>query len=1483
MQQRYVGFDLGAECIKAAEVLRDGETLSVVRTHCIEHKKDPRQALEQLFVTLDMSTCAGAAVTGRMQRMLRVAPVPMKAAVSEALPLLFGSVAPWTVVSIGSHGFAVVDIPEAGISHVRDNARCSQGTGNFLRQLVERFGLTLAQADELCAAEGDGAALSGRCPVILKTDMTHLANCGESQGRILAGLYDAVCDNVQTLVKPAPEGTRLLLIGGVARSSRIRQRFSELASKRGMVPAECTYEQARCLEAIGVAAIAARRELRIENPKDLLAPTQETHFERLPPLSQSLARVQRMQPTTPTLKPGTTVTLGLDIGSTGAKALALDVVTKQPVWHAYTYTLGNPVRAAQDLIAQLCKVEGGAPVIKAIGVTGSGREVIGSLLSSCYGREQVFVLNEIAAHAEGALHHNPNVDTIFEIGGQDAKYIRLDGGRICDAAMNEACSAGTGSFIEEQGRKLAGVGGVAEMSALALSADHGVSLGQHCSVFMAEIIDQATAAGVAVPSIVSGIYDAVVQNYLNRVKGTRSIGNLIFCQGMPFQSDALAAAVARQTGRAVVVPPHPGLTGALGIALLALRELGAAAEVSVPLARFLEAKLERRDQFVCPSTKGCGGGGNHCRVQRLTTEVAKQRQTFTWGGSCSLYDGATSAKRGGKKKLPDGAPEPFAERERLLDELCAALPANTARGTVAMSDEFALKGLVPFFATFVHALGYTPRILRHAGRADLRRGIDIANVPYCAPMQLYHGVVSRLLDEAPDYLLAPMLRELPRVAAEPNSSTCPVVQAGPGLIREALMRGNTRTRLLAPVVDMEGENFGSASVRKVCRQLAKELGCPEQWRAAFDKAHRAQDAFAAGCLALGERALAFARAHDVTPVVVLGRSYTIHNEVLNSSVPAILREQGALAIPVDCYPTAPSVPVFHDTIWHYSQTSLRAAHDIRRNDGIYGVFCSNYSCGPDSFNLHFFSYIMENKPFAIIETDGHSGDAGTKTRIEAFLYCVDADRKALAAAKHERPCNNLRALELVSPHVLDVKERGEIMLIPRMGVGAEVTAAMMRGEGMRAEALPLPDRDALALGRKLTSGKECIPYAITLGSTLARLEQARDSDDKFALLMPTASGPCRFGAYNLAHKIAFERAGYADKLRICSPSDINYFAGLAPDFQLRLYFGLAAADLLQAALLDVRPVEKSPGAAQAIFDRHYGALLRHVETMPSTHMMQTLREIPRRMAGVRDIIQRAAREFAAVKDFHKDVPTVAVVGEIYVRLDPFANDYIVERLEQRGVRARLAPVTEWIEYTAWSAVQRIVEERPKPGDRRAEVYLTAALQEAVTGRLHDDLGQALGWGPRTRTSDSLALGSRYVDTRLLGEAVLTLGSALHEYTTHEVDGALSVGPLECMPNKIAESHFARADVDFGIPTLTLSLNGDPVDESLLDAFVYEVRERRDRLRKAPHPTLQPKPFVTMGKAAARGLLSAALTLIPPTRAGAKAAGTRPGHSSDAES
>ncbi|MBM3851645.1 MAG: CoA activase [Verrucomicrobia bacterium] len=1505
---RFLGLDVGAETIKLVELARDssGGSLHSVRRLHVEHHKDPAPLLRQLLQEWDWAGVAAAAGCGRFSRQLDLPRVPVQQAQARAWRFL-GDDQPVTLVSIGSHGFSVLELRGPDLEVFRENSRCSQGTGNFLRQLVERFSLSLEEANALAAAVHSPAALSGRCPVILKSDMTHLANKGEDRARILAGLFDAVCENVLNLIKPGLSPRRVALLGGVSRSARVQASVRAFLDRHEMELLTLADGDALFLEATGCALVAAETvegaELRCSlgssahiapghEPLDAASPAPSPasapHFalpplervfvpappvrlEKVPALAAALARVKRLPAPPPAVIPpgeARPLLLGFDIGSTGSKAVALEPSSGAMVWQGYRPTFGDPVGAAQALVQSFLAGPAAHCPVTALGTTGSGRDIVGSLLATCYGRNAVFILNEIAAHAAGALSCDPRVDTIFEIGGQDAKYIRLAEGRVIDCAMNEACSAGTGSFIEEQGRKFSGIRDVVHFGCEALAATGGVSLGQHCSVFMAEVIDEAVASGVEQRAIIAGLYDSIIQNYLHRVKGNRSVGQVIFCQGMPFAADALAAAVARQTGSEVIIPPHPGTVGALGIALLTAREIPEASRSPLDLGRFLAARVAAKDNFLCKATTGCGGSGNRCRIERLRTIVEARQQSFTWGGGCALHDKGTR-----KKKLPDLAPDPFREREELLRQLLAgtshrekasfqrenrpaspdfagptgrefhsagseipglaARPISRGRPRVALSDEFMLKGLLPFVATFLHELGVDLVVVPAGDHAALKRGIQEANVPFCAPMQQFHGLASRMAETDADYLFLPMVRSLPRVNGEPYAVTCPVVQASPDLLRWDLQR-TLAGRVLSPILDFDEANLESQKILDACAQLAAQLHAPD-WRAAHRLAVAAQEKFEHDSLALGRRALEFCAQQGIVPVVVVGRPYTIYNTVLNSNVPAILREQGAIAIPLDCLPVDPAVPAFDDMFWSHGQRILRAAHQIRRMPGVYGLYCSNYSCGPDSFNLHFYAYIMEGKPFAFIETDGHSGDAGTKTRVEAFLHCVAQD---LAADSRAPAPHDFRDVQYRPSRVVEVRDRGETLLIPSMGPSSEVLARCFRSVDIPAENLPPANGEALRCGRRHTSGKECLPLVLTLGNLLQRLERERDTAKKFALLFPTAHGPCREGVYNLLTQITLERLGWTGRVRLWAPTDHGYFEDLPGGLSLLIFSSFIASDLLLDARHLVEPVETRPGAAREIYTRHFERLLNLIEHtgrhLSAPHAAWQF--LGGDLFGLKQLLADAAAEFAAIRG-PQEIPTVLVVGEIYVRCEPFANDFVIEKLQQRGLRARLAPFHEWLDYSDFT--------RRLEADTGVSLssWFGGQVQRRVQHALQRCVCRSLEQPEPPSLPAVLATAQRYVSPQLFGESHLTIGSPLEAWRRGTIDAVVSVGPLECMPNKIAESQFFHAAEHDRLLSLTLPFNGEHLDAEALDNFAFEVharfRQRHDPAEFRPSPARAP--------------------------------------------
>jgi len=1248
---------------------------------------------------------------------------------------------------------------------------------------------------------------------------------------------------VRALVNPRHCPPRLLLTGGVTRSERIRAGFRAYAAEHGMEFLEADATATDYLDALGAALLAARMPASLPSRAALIRPPVPHRFETVPALSGYLGKVRRLtrQAVVGRLAAPERLVVGFDIGSTGSKVVAVDVARREPVWESYLATAGDPVGAAKKLLQRFLDGPVGAADVAGFGCTGSGREIVGSLIASCVGEEHVYVLNEIAAHAEGALYFDPRVDTIFEIGGQDAKYIRLAQGRVVDAAMNEACSAGTGSFIEEQGRKFAAIQDITQLGHAALDAPIGLSLGQHCSVFMAEVIDDAVAAGTSNSEIIAGIYDSVIQNYLNRVKGSRTVGQVIFCQGMPFAADALAAAVVRQTSSEVVVPPNPGTVGALGIALLARRLLPDIAGVPVDPRPLLAAEVRNKDAFVCGSTRGCGTPGNRCRIDRLHTRIGKREKRFTWGGACSLWDRGT-----GRVKLPDLTPDPFRERARLLAGLRARLAPAGNRPRIGLTDEFALKGLYPFFATFFDRLGFAVHEVEGDARATLKRGIEEATIPFCAPLQFYHGVISRLAEAQPEFLFVPMLRSLPPAGEDAISCTCPVVQGSADVISSNL-RGIYQGRILSPVLDLGAEELGSAGFVKGLAGLAAELGVAgDRWRSAYEAAVAAQHGFERAVTESGRQALAFCRDNGLVAVVVLGRPYTIYNSVLNSNVPALLREQGAVAIPVDAFEVDDDTPTFGQIYWSHSQHNLRAVCQVRATPGVYGLWASNYSCGPDSFNLHFYAHLMAGKPYAVIETDGHTGDAGTKTRVEAFLHCVREDLAAMPAPVAVKERAALFAGERVG--LSDIRDNGETVLVPRMGEGAELLCACLRGAGVAAEALPRPDRDALRRGRRHTSGKECVPMAITLGSLLQRIEHEPDPLRRFTFLMPTTEGPCRFGVYHHLHRLVTDQLGYGERLRIWSPGCAdNYFAGMPAGFSALTMAGFAAGDVLLEALHECRPGERTKGAAEHVYRRYYRLLQRRLEKAAATDL-----SLPRalfqtaygRLFGVLDILTSAARAFARVRTHH-EAPTVLVTGEIYVRLDPFANDDLVERLQQRGLRVRLAPLNEWLEY-----VEQANRWERKPGiDDRLHNFVLQRIQ----GRVWDAMAKILGWPERTTVTQIIDAAEGLVRKELGCETILTVGAALHEWRHGGIDAAINVGPLECMPCKLAEAQFRHTAEDEGLLALSLPTNGDPIGDEILDNFAFEVWTRYRSSRAERHAASNP---TSSGRSTGTGLIAA---------------------------
>lgn len=343
---------------------------------------------------------------------------------------------------------------------------------------------------------------------------------------------------------------------------------------------------------------------------------------------------------------------------------------------------------------------------------------------------------------------------------------------------------------------------------------------------------------------------------------------------------------------------------------------------------------------------------------------------------------------------------------------------------------------------------------------------------------------------------------------------------------------------------------------------------------------------------------------------------------------------------------------------------------------------------------------------------------------------------------------------------------------------------------------------------------------MTLGSVLARLEDEKATRNRFVFMMPGGRGPCRFGVYNLLNQLILEKLDLRDRIRMYSPQDSDYFRNSPPGFPILVWSGLVAIDQLQSAAMDVRPRETVAGSADAIYLRYSNELLALLTTeaakFPS--LPNTIWQISSgRLFGISDLLRRATDELVGMRgDF--EPPTVAVVGEVYVRLNPFANDFIVRRLEERGIRVRLAPLTEWMEYADY--LSRLGYSAHGLSDS-----FRSSLKHRVIELCSRVVSERMGCSFHTSVPESLEAAGSYLRKELWGEAVLTLGYSISEWHRHQIDGIVNLGPLECMPTKIADAQFFHFAEHNKAVVLTLPLDGQSLDIQSLDNFVFEVLSR----------------------------------------------------------
>jgi predicted CoA-substrate-specific enzyme activase len=997
MNTFYMGIDVGSTTVKVAVLDR---AKRLVASRYVQAQGRPRKTLARVLRSLSTDGhLTGVVATGlsgsgggtiAQQAGLRHINelVAQTRAVSEYHPDAR------TVIEIGGQDSKLLILerdPHTGQSMLVDfgmNTLCAAGTGSFLDQQAERLDIRIEDEFAALALQAEQpASIAGRCTVFAKTDMIHLQQRGATVPEIVAGLCYALTRNFKSVIgRGKPFERPILFQGGVACNQAVVRAFEDVLD---LAPGELIIpEYHRLMAALGVgltlideaeAAPAGSRSGRQEpSPFDLHSLL--TVLEQALPSGRALPPLRgrdepfHWQPPSLNGDGRLLAYLGIDVGSISTNVVLIDG-DQHLIARRYLRTAGRPLEAVKQGLLEVGQEVGGHVTVRGVGVTGSGRYLTGAYVGADV------VRNEITAQARAAVALDPTVDTVFEIGGQDSKYIQLREGVVVDFAMNKACAAGTGSFLEEQAERL-DIDIERDFGRLALCAAAPASLGERCTVFMESDLVHCQQQGAPVPDLTAGLAYSIAQNYLNRVVNGRAVGEHVFFQGGVASNQGVVAAFRQLTGTRVTVPSHHDVSGAIGAAILALEADGRAKAhdaIAAHTTRFQGFDLRERTYETRSLT--CQGCVNHCEITRV--DLAGERPLF-YGARCDRYEG----RRGeGEGALPDL----FALRSELLMQGYQPPVEGSGRPRVGLPRALLFYDLFPYWHRFLVELGADVVLSDVTNPRILQETREHTPAETCFPVKLMQGHALDLMAKGVDYLFLPSVTTRGGPApGQGHNKHCPFIQAAPHLVVNSLCPGRDATgvgALSGPVDFLNPRTLH----RELC-ELVWPLGAlSRQVQSAQAAAEQAQRAFSAGMQAMGTEFLADLDRWERIAVLV-GRPYNTCDPGVSMALPYKLRALGVVPMPMDCLPLA-EVDVsdrFDNMYWHSGQAILAAGRLIAHEPRLQAIYVTNFGCGPDSFLLSFFQRIMDGKVYLELELDDHTADAGVNTRCEAFFDSLAA-------------------------------------------------------------------------------------------------------------------------------------------------------------------------------------------------------------------------------------------------------------------------------------------------------------------------------------------------------------------------------------------------------------------------------------------------------------------------------------------------------------
>ena len=1159
----------------------------------------------------------------------------------------------------------------------RMNGSCAGGTGAFIDQMATLLQTDASGLNQLAMNADTIYPIAARCGVFAKTDVQALLNQGASHENIAKSVFQAIVN--QTIAGLACghkiEGNVAFLGGPLTFLSELRQCFCdtlELDEAHRIIP-----ENGELFIALGAALMNDEcRHITVgELTKEIGAligvPMEAT--DRVDPLFRNEAELEEFR-----ARHAKAVTpkgdikdaegpcyLGIDAGSTTLKVVLINS-KNEIIFSHYGPNHGKPLEKSQELIEKIYSLLPKGAYIAHSGVTGYGEAFLKRALGIDIGEV------ETIAHYRAAQFFCPDVSFILDIGGQDMKCTKVRDGYIEDIVLNEACSSGCGSFIDTFATSLRLP--IEQFAKEGLLAPMPIDLGSRCTVFMNSKVKQAQKEGATVPDIAAGLAYSVIKNALYKVlkvKDPKELGDHIVVQGGTFYNEAVLRAFEKLMGVEVIRPDVSGLMGAYGMALLASE---AAEELQNQHSLLLDVDGLKSLQ-VSTSMRNCGLCSNNCM---LTINAFSDGRTYVTGNRCDRGAGDMIQEK--HKPVPNMVE---VKLRRYFDYfLKKNIPEFEGKLRIGIPRVLNMYEDFPFWFTFFNQLGCEVILSDYTTKDQYNKAIDtIPSDTACYPAKAVHGHIRDLAQAQIDLIWYPCIQHGPKEFSRDNNYHCPMVISYPELIRNNMQDVMGKTPFYAPFLPLADKKSLVPALVKALKELPFSKS---EISSAVDTAWAEQEKCKADYREMTKKTVSRLVAEQVPTIVLAGRPYHLDSGI-NHGIPELITSLGMAVLTEDG--VAPlGKDIKHLRVvdqWSYHSRLYHAAEFVSRTEGFQIVELNSFGCGLDSIVADQVKDILsaKHKIHTLLKIDEGTNLGAVTIRLRSLQSVMERSMR-----KHHNPEAPVETVVDDTPaydyeRVVFTEEMRKTykILVPQMSpLHFQLLEPVLKSEGYDFDMLPAPTREDVEIGLKYINNDACYPAIIVVGQLMSALLSGKYDINKTAVIISQTGGGCRATNYIGYLRKALIDAGMKQvPILSLNASDMERQPGfkLTKSFLHRMIQAVVYGDALMQCVLATRPYEINPGSADALCD-YWVKKLR--ERITKANIFQYSKYI-------KNIIE----DFDNLPvDKSKPKPRVGVVGEIYVKFHPSANNHINELIEKEGGEVVTSGLLDFFLYCAMDSTYR---------------------------------------------------------------------------------------------------------------------------------------------------------------------------------------------------